>query len=87
MKNVITISAPRVLFPVQITPNAFESLNESPLSSLLSQRDFESDICYLEVGESRVNTGELITDYLDEQFTGLLDAAFEAETDVIEFSK
>jgi len=87
MKNVITTSAPRVLFPVQITPNAFEALSESPLSSTLSQRDFESDICYLEIGVDRVNTGELITDYLDKQFSGLLDAAFEAETDVIEFSK
>jgi len=87
MSNIISMNATRILFPVQITPESFESLIESPLSSMISQRDFESDICYLEVGVDRENTPSCQAEYLDEQFPGLLDAAFAAETDVIEFSK
>lgn len=87
MSNDFSTGQSRVLFPVQVTPEAFESILESPISSLTSQADLEPQVIYLEVGVSRVNTGDVICDYLDGKFPGLLDMVFDVETDVIEFSK
>ena len=87
VKNILSTYEPKKHLPVHISQSVMEMITESgDLQGCYYAIDGETQAVFVEIGECRTSTPENVICFLNENFDGLLELAWESDCELLEFS-